>query len=312
MQEDIKILEELEKLKGDEALLILYCLLNRIPIIVSGNDPEIINEFISKLSELISFRKETIFGSMFNTQEEYLDFINEENTNYDSRRRIYISFLESTPFAIKTIKNFTSWIIGKEKRLDLRKIINQYLEVSIKENRVSINIVGLNIKNIAQNELSFEKKILNQLLEPEEVKNQQVYFDNFKALLIQSIKEDYLKVLADIQDEEEAIKLHVFKMYIQNFVSATKKIYLILSKIFFIDIKRENKEIEPPKLSKETLFDVINYHEASIQRILSFIQGEFFGFMEYVKGVEKVDFSKYVDVSIIGAKQDYLRRMGGF
>ena len=311
MQENIRILRELENLKGDDAPSILYCLLNRIPIIVSGIDSEKINEFISKLTYLIPFRNETIFGSVFNTQEELLNYMDEENTNYDSRRRTYISFCSSTPFALKTIKDFKSWILGIAEPMKKQKNIKQYLEISLKNKSITVNLIGLNKESITQEVLSFERKILSKFLEPEEIEKEEVYFNNFKNILLRLIKEEYLKVLADIQEEEEAIKLHLYRTGIQNFIAAAKKIYLLLSKIFFIDIKRENKEVKPPKLSKETLLDVVKYHDASIQRILSFIQEEFFGFAEYIVGVDKTDFSKYVDISVVGAKQDYLRRLGG-
>ncbi len=311
MEESIRILKELESLKGDEAPLILYCLLNRVPIIVKGKNKEKINEFIGKLTHLIPFRNETTYGTIFNTQEELLGYMNDENKNYDSRRRMYISYCSSTPFVIKNIKNFKSWIIGVEGSLKIKNM-KKYLEITLKGNSFLVNLIGLNRKRIVEEELPYEKKVLEKFIEPEELKKREFYFDNFKKILIRNIKEDYLKFLADIHEEEEAIKLHIYRTSIQNFVSAAKKIYLLLSKIFFIDIKRENKEIETPKLSKETLLNVVNYHDASIQRILSFIQEEFFGFIDYVKGEERIDFSKYVDISIIGAKQDYLRRMGGF
>ncbi|MFX1256481.1 MAG: hypothetical protein ACFFAN_01375 [Promethearchaeota archaeon] len=312
MDKNIGILKQLERLKGEDAPLIIYCLLNRIPIAVIGKNSEKVNQFIDNLTNLAPFRNETVFGSIFNTNKELLDYINEENIYYDSRRRMYISYCSSTPIALKNIINFKSWIIGMDYSLKIKNVIKNYLEITLKANSISVNLIGLIKKSIEQEKLSFEKKVLGNFLEPEELRKRDFYFDNFKKILLKSIKQDYLKFLADIHEEEEAIKLHNYRTSIQSFVSAAKKIYLIISKIFLIDIRRENKRIETPKLSKETLLDVVNYRDASIQRILSFIQEEFFGFAEYVKGVGSIDFGRYVDFSIIGAKKDYLRRMGGF
>ena len=51
----------LEKLKLQDSSLILYCLLDRIPVIVYGEEQEDINNFLIDLSNLIHFRKEIVF-----------------------------------------------------------------------------------------------------------------------------------------------------------------------------------------------------------------------------------------------------------
>lgn len=311
MEESLKIFKILEKLRIEDSSLILYCLLNRIPIIISNNNSEFINEFINKLINLIPFRSDTIFGSKFNTQKEYLDFIDEENKDYDFKRRVFISYCTSTPSAFRDIKNFKSWIIGLDKSIKFNKILKNYLEIRIKSKSISIELIGID-KNSIEKDISFETKLLEKFTNPKEIKKKNLFFNNFKKILIQTISEDYLKILANIDQEEEAINLHVFKTSILNFVSAAKKIFLILSKIHLIDLGRDNKNIEVPKLSKETLLDIINYHDASIHRILSFIKEEYFGFEDYSEENKGIDFKKYVDVSLISAKTDYMRRMGGF
>ena len=313
MEEPLKIFKILEKLRIEDSSLILYCLLNRIPIVITNNNSEFINEFINKLINLIPFRADTIFGTRFNTQKEYLDFISEENENYDLKRRVFISYCTSTPSAFKDIKNFKSWIIGLDKSIKINKILNNYLEIKLKSKTISIELIGIDQSSI-EKELSFETKLLEKFTDPKEIKKKSLFFNNFKKILIQTVSEEYLKFLANIDQEEEAINLHIFKTSILNFISAAKKVFLILSKIQLIDLGRDDKNIEAPKLSKETLLDVINYHDASINRILSFIKEEYFGFVDYSeekKGID-FDFKKYVDISVIGAKTDYMRRMGGF
>ncbi|HEY0090171.1 MAG TPA: hypothetical protein VGB37_15090 [Candidatus Lokiarchaeia archaeon] len=311
MEESLKLFKILEKLRIEDASLILYCLLNRIPIVVTNNNSEVINEFINKLINLIPFRSDIIFGSKFNTQKEYLDFISEENKDYDSKRRVFISYCTSTPSAFKNIKNFKSWIIGLDRSIKINKILSNYLEIKIKSKTISIELIGID-KSSIERELSFETKLLKKFTDPKEIKKKTLFFNNFKKILIQTVSEDYLKFLANIDQEEEAINSHIFKTSILNFVTAAKKIFLILSKIHLIDLGRDDKNIEAPKLSKETLLDVINYHDASINRILSFIKEEYFGFIDYSEENKSIDFKKYVDISLIGAKTDYMRRMGGF
>ena len=311
MEESLNLFKILEKLRIEDASLILYCLLNRIPIVVTNNNSEFINEFINKLINLIPFRSDIIFGSNFNTQKEHLDFISEENKNFDFKRRVFISYCTSTPSAFKDIKDFKSWIIGLDKSIKINKILSNYLEIKIISKTISIELIGID-KSSIERELSFETNLLEKFTDPKEIKKKNQFFNNFKKILIQIVSEDHLKFLANIDQEEEAINLHNFKTSILNFISAAKKVFLILYKIHLIDLGRDDKNIEAPKLSKETLLDVINYHDAPISRILTFIKEEYFGFVDYSEEKKDIDFKKYVDVSLIGAKTDYMRRMGGF
>ena len=84
--------ELLEKLKTTDTTLILYALLNRIPIIVYGNNAEKIDDFLIDLSELIHFRKEFIFYTDFISNTEYHDLVMNENIDYNTQKTINFFF----------------------------------------------------------------------------------------------------------------------------------------------------------------------------------------------------------------------------
>ena len=68
----------LEVLKGPDAALILYALLDRVPIIVYGDDAARVDDFVIDLSNLIHFRKEFIFYTDFISMSEYDSLVMDE------------------------------------------------------------------------------------------------------------------------------------------------------------------------------------------------------------------------------------------
>ena len=76
----------LDKFKKHYSSLILYCLLDRIPIIVLGDDSDKTNNFLMELSELVHFRREFVFYTDFISTDEYDDLITNENIDYNYQR----------------------------------------------------------------------------------------------------------------------------------------------------------------------------------------------------------------------------------
>ena len=75
----------LDMLKRQDASLIFYSLLNRVPIIVYGESSEDVNNFLIELSELIPFRKEFVFYTDFISVSEYENLIQNETIAYNNR-----------------------------------------------------------------------------------------------------------------------------------------------------------------------------------------------------------------------------------
>ncbi len=66
--------------------MILYCLLNRNPIIILGGDTDKIDDLLIRLSELIHFRKEYIFYTDFVSRKKYENLIENKNIDYNYQR----------------------------------------------------------------------------------------------------------------------------------------------------------------------------------------------------------------------------------
>ena len=110
----MSFLKFLERLKTSDTSLILYSLLNRIPIIVYGNEAEEVDNFIIELSNLIHFRKELIFYTDFISDTEYKNLIMNENIDYNSQRTHIRCPTTVALKALNQFENFNSWLIGIE------------------------------------------------------------------------------------------------------------------------------------------------------------------------------------------------------
>ena len=117
----------LEILKGPDAALILYALLDRVPIIVYGDDAAKVDDFVIDLSILIHFRKEFIFYTDFISTSEYENLVMNENIDYNSQRTHIRCPSGVALKALNQFEKFNSWIIGIEipqEKERVRQFIN--------------------------------------------------------------------------------------------------------------------------------------------------------------------------------------------
>jgi len=266
----------LEVLKATDAALILYALLDRVPIIVYGNEAVNVDEFVIDLSNLIHFRKEFIFYTDFISMDEYDNLIMNENVDYNSQR-IHIRCPSSVALkALNQFKQFNSWIIGIEMPQEKERVfqfiksvkrkINYFLSIAFFSNSISIEVVGLNWKLL---DLTFELDVLHKISQDTEksiIKMKRTLSGKVKT---EEIDEDLIKTLLDFDIEKEELKRNIFKKEIQNFYSGSKRAFFIFSRLNLLNNIDMNT-----KIGSKTLLETIDYKDTPIDRIVSFINKE--------------------------------------
>ncbi|MBY9007539.1 MAG: hypothetical protein KGD63_12355 [Candidatus Lokiarchaeota archaeon] len=268
--------KSLERIKKKKRALILYCLLNRIPIIVIGDSSLDIDEFIIDLSNLINFRKELVYYTDFISNLEYQDLIQNENNDYQTMR-IQIRCPSNVAMkAISQLDTLNTIIIGLKHPKDETELIlvkelikiktKEYLEIMIDPDDINVNMIGFNEKLI---NLDLEIGIFQKISEKTEKS-----INKMKRVLIDKINKSHLdrdlkESLLDFNLEKIEIKKNIFQAEIQDFYSGTKRAFYILSKLDFLN----NIEINSI-IGSKTFLEVIDYEEGSIQRILTFIEKE--------------------------------------
>ena len=266
----------LEDLKKSDSSLIFYCLLNRIPIIITGEDSEIIDNFLIDLSDLMHFRKEVVFYTDFISNSEYQNLLQNEAIDYNSQRTHIRCPCEVSGKSLIEIDQFNSWIIGFELENDKHKLenfvkfikekINVFLNIMIFSKSISIVTAGLNLKQL---DLTFEQNILLKISRDTEksiVKMKRVLLEKTKT---ENLDKDLIKTLLDFEVEKKELKKNILKNEIQKFYSGSKRAFFILSKLNLLNSFEMNVRI-----GSKSLIEIIDYDEASVGRMVSFIDRE--------------------------------------
>jgi hypothetical protein len=85
----------------------------------------------------------------------------------------------------------------------------------------------------------------------------------------EEIDEDLIKTLLDFDIEKEELKRNIFKKEIQNFYSGSKRAFFIFSRLNLLNNIDMNT-----KIGSKTLQETIDYNDAPIERIVSFVNKE--------------------------------------
>ncbi|MFX1315146.1 MAG: hypothetical protein ACFE9T_04735 [Promethearchaeota archaeon] len=268
--------EFLDKLKKNYNSVILYCLLDRIPIIVLSKDSVKVDQFLIELSELIHFRKEYVFYTDFISNNEYNDLILNENVDFNSQRYHIRCPCNVARKAISQIKDISSWLIGIEipdqkehlnylKNL-IKKKADEILFITISANNILVELEGIDLKLI---DLTLEQNIFRKISQGTEksiAKMKRVLSEKIQASYL---NKDLIKMLLDFEVEKNELKKNIVKEEIQNFYSGSKRAFFILSRLSILNSAEINTNI-----GSKTLLETIDFEETPINRILSFIKKE--------------------------------------
>ncbi len=266
----------IDKLKRKHTSLILYCLLDRIPIIVFGDQSDEVDSFIMELSEIIHFRKELVYYTDFISKNEYDLLMQNEDIDYNSQR-VQIRCTHNVALkALNQFEDFQSWIIGmviSKKNDDLNAIkskiakkVKSYLSVYFFSNTLSIKIEGINMKMM---DISLEQEILQKISQDTEKSVTRMKRVLAEKIKLNNLDEELINTLLDFDVEKYELKKNILKKEIQNFFSGSKRAFFILTRLNLLNVL----EIST-KIGSKTLLETIDYEQVPINRIISFINKE--------------------------------------
>ncbi len=273
----MQIIHSINKLGEKNLSIILYCLLNRMPIIIFGENDIDIDNFSSELCDLMHFRKELIYYTDFVSESEHQSLCANEEIDYNSQRIIIRCPSSVALKALNIIKNFKSWVIGmvlqvgnQEKIKLLKEMMMEkyysFLSIKFSNNSISVELEGVEIKDL---NLKLEKQILRKI--SQDTENSIIRMKRILAQKANAINNDNITIvsLLDFSIEKEEIQKNIFKKEIQNFFSASKRAFFILNRLNLLSTLGLDATI-----SGKTLSNTIDYQLAPIERILSFIYYE--------------------------------------
>jgi len=241
-----------------------------------GDDSDHIDNILIELSELVHFRKDYIFYTDFISKIEYENLISNEEIDYNYQRAHIRCPCNVSFKALSQFDNIHSWLIGlknpeqKEQLIYIKNLIRkkakEILYIIITPKDIYIELEGLNSKSI---DLTFEQNIFKKISQDTEksiAKMKRVLSDKITT---NKLDKDLVKTLLDFEQEKSELKKNIFKREIQNFYSGSKRAFFIFSRLQLLN----NLEIQT-NIGSKTLLETIDYEEASIERIISFIKKE--------------------------------------
>ena len=266
----------IEKISKSEAALILFSILNRIPVIVFGDNSDEVNDILIEFSEMVNFRKEFVFYTDFISNEEYEYLIQNENIDFNSQRFLVRCPCSVSIKALNQFNEFKSWLIGFEIPLHRKDFlhlqdlilvkIKKYLSIYLIQNKVSLKFHGINKKGL---DLSLEYKILQDIFENTEkaiIKMKRVLQEKMNSEIL---NDDLTNTLLDFTNEKQILIKNILQKEVQDFYYGAKRAFFILTKLNLL----KTFDIDA-KIGTKTLFETISYYDASIERLLNFIFNE--------------------------------------
>ncbi|MBD3351365.1 MAG: hypothetical protein GF364_07750 [Candidatus Lokiarchaeota archaeon] len=277
--------DKIYSLNEEDFSLILRCMLDRVPILITGINKDDVEFFAHKLADLMSFRNKIIFYTDFISKNELDMILDEEESNYDVQRSIIISPNDATHKALQIFNNFKSWILcfhyndlpevsdnSFNSRLNFITNLIQgkedfFLLIENLDNNIDVNVIG---KKVKFSDLKYEKLIHNRAIKfVDNAINRMKRIFSQRLLVNHEIEEDFRDELLNFGFEENNLKNNFFKIKILEFYNAARRAFSILNKISILSSLNINIE-----LNYKTLMDTISYTDASHSRLLDFIRAE--------------------------------------
>ncbi|TXT56879.1 MAG: hypothetical protein BAJATHORv1_20476 [Candidatus Thorarchaeota archaeon] len=284
--------------------LLLNTLLSRIPVLVVGEDIEIVDDLTESLTKLIPHRHKLVFWRDFTSENEIISVWEEEKHNYEVNRTVACCLSSNLRLALERISTFTSWVISvplgaTSLGLDISSdVLNEIIEkVSNQSGNCGILRImapsdfSFSLVNPVQCSLDVEKNIVSKILTR---KNQSL--ERIRRLLRKSLRDlrvsDHItKVVLNLDDESEKLTHDVFEEEINNYVHAARRAVTLLSRI------RLARELgTTTSLTERNLFETIGWNGGGVSDLIQFINAEWHeDFSDCVKGGTLSGLGAWVD-----------------
>lgn len=265
-----KLLNQLViNLEKEEFSHLLNCLFLRVPIIVFGENSNVINMFVDFLATLLPHREPVVYWTDFVTREEHLQLLSAEEQDYNVKRSIILVYSQYARRALSEFFDFKGCIIGvKSTTMGLDEVKKVVIARNGSCGVLRISDM-LRFQKYGNVDMYFGKMLSEKVLEKTSVAMERIRRVLVKKLGRKRLNANLLKILLDFSAEEEAIREEVLKEEILKFVHACRRALYLLSRIRLLEQFRISG-----KISGKTLLETIGYFQTPPEDIILFIKTE--------------------------------------
>lgn len=295
---------QLIELMDNQFPLLLNSVLGRQPILVTGEDIELVEDITESVTVLSSHRHKIVFWRDFTAESELLSVWEEEKHNYEVSRTVVCCLSSNLGLALERINHFSGWIIAAplgRKVLGTNLNIQTLQEVLTKVLQGSPNCgilrvtspstVTFSLAKECQSSLDVEKRIVSKILTRKRQSLERIRRLLQKSLRGVKVPDHILNAILKLDDESEKITHDMFIEEISNYVHAARRAVTLLSRI------RLARELgASTTLTERNLYEAVGWEGGSLPELISFIRAEWHeDFSDCVKGGALSGLGAWVD-----------------
>jgi hypothetical protein len=273
---------KLIELMGDQFPLLLNTLLERMPVIVAGEDIELVDDITESLTTLCSHRHKLVFWRDFTSESEILSVWEEEKHNYEVNRTIVCGLSGNLRLAMDRISRFAGWILAiplgsTVLGVQVTESTLQDMTSHILKNSNNCGIlrvsspssITFSLVRPSMSTLEVEKKIVNKILIRKKQSLERIRRLLTKSLRGLNVSGHILTAVLKLDDESEKLTEDVFEEEINNYVHAARRAVTLLSRI------RLARELgASTTLTERNLYEAIGWDGGELPDLIQFIRAE--------------------------------------
>jgi hypothetical protein len=270
------------ELMDNQFPLLLNAILERIPVIVAGEDIELVDDITESLTTLSPHRHKLVFWRDFTSESEILSVWEEEKHNYEVSRTVVCGLSGNLRLALDRVSRFGGWFLA----IPLGSTV---LGVQVTENTlddvtthilktsgncgilriISPSSLSFSLLNESNGSLDVEKKIVNKILIRKKQSLERIRRLLTKSLRGANVSEHIVDVVLKLDDESEKLTQDVFEEEINNYVHAARRAVTLLSRI------RLARELgASTTLTERNLYEAIGWDGGELTDFIRFIRAE--------------------------------------
>ncbi len=270
------------ELMDEEFPLLLNSILNRIPILVTGHDFELVDDMVESLTLLCPHRHKLVFWRDFTSESEIMSVWEEEKHDYEVNRTVVCCLTSNLKLALERIKQFTGWIVGIPLGGNVlgmhfdKDALQEVIAHTFQQSTIcgvlrldSPSSMSFELVNGEKSALDVEEKIVSIILTR---KNQSL--ERIKRLLRKSLRgikvsDGIANAVLMLDDEAEQLTQDMFKEEINSFAHAARRAVTLLSRI------RLARELGTSTvLTERNLYEAIGWDGGELMGLIKFIRAE--------------------------------------
>jgi hypothetical protein len=270
------------ELMDEQFPLLLHSVLERIPVIVAGEDIELVDDIAESLTKLSPHRHKLVFWRDFTSESEILSVWEEEKHDYEVSRTVVCGLSGNLRLALDRITKYNGWTLAiplgstvlgievNEKTLDgvISHVLRHSVNCGILRVDSPSSMKFTLIKSI-DSSYNVEKKIVSKILVRKRQSLERIRRLLTKSLRGMNVSEHIINAVLKLDDESEKLTQDVFEEEVNNYVHAARRAVTLLSRI------RLARELgASTTLTERNLYEAIGWDGGDLPDLIRFIRAE--------------------------------------